>query len=235
MQYAGSQRPDLDNYDGVVFDLFHTLVNLDGAAAPEQTAGDYLGISRTQWKRALFSNAEDRLRGNIAQPGEIIRDIACKIRPTLDARRASHAAQLRIRQFKHALSAVHPHILETVKRLKQRGKALGLISNADKIEASAWRGTEMAAYFDSAIFSCHVGYIKPEKAIYLSSLRDLQISSDRCLFVGDGGNDELAGAKRAGLDTVFSVEFLNDLPAQALQQRRRQADYEIRRIDELID
>ena len=227
-------RPDLDNYDGVVFDLFHTLINLDGAAAPEQTAGEYLGIPRVQWTQALFSEAEDRLRGNISQPDEIIRDIACKIDPTLDTERTRHAAQLRIRQFKRALTNVHPHILETVKRLKQRGKVLGLISNADKIEASAWQGSEMSSYFDSAIFSCHVGYIKPEKAIYLSSLRQLQISSNRCLFIGDGGNDELAGAKRAGLDTVFSVEFLNDLPAQAMQQRRDQADYEIQRIDELI-
>ena len=228
-------KPDLANYDGVVFDLFRTLVNLDSTATPEQTPGEYLGIPRAQWSRALFSDAEDRLRGNITQPSEIIRDIAGKIDPTLDSRRIMHATQLRIRQFEHALSTVQPHILDTVRQLKRLGKTIGLISNADKIEASAWTGAEVSSYFDSAIFSCHVGYIKPEKAIYLSSLEQLAIPSNRCLFIGDGGNDELAGAKHAGLDTVFTVEFLRDAPVQLMQKRRRHADYEIKRIDELID
>lgn len=227
-------KPDLKNYDAVIFDLFHTLISLNNIRASRHRAWDYLEISEQQWRQATFIDAEDRLRGRISKPSEVIRDIVLKIDPTITHDKTEHASQLRLEQFRVALSDIHPHILSTIKELKKKGKALGLISNADHIEVSSWSETEASTYFDSAIFSCNVGYIKPEKQIYQYSLAQLGLSPSRCLFVGDGGNDELAGAKNAGMDTTITLEFLDNPMSETVTYRRTQADYEIHRIDELL-
>lgn len=227
-------KPDLENYDAVIFDLFHTLINLNNNASPQHQVWNYLQISEEQWRRAIFSDAEDRLRGRISHPSEVIRDIAYKIDPTITRDETERASQLRLEQFKVALSDILPHVLSTIKGLKKQGKALGLISNADQIEVSSWTQTEISSYFDSAIFSCDIGYIKPEKQIYMHSLEQLALSPTKCLFVGDGGNDELAGAKNAGMDTTITLEFLGDTMSETVRRRRAQADYEIHCIEELL-
>ncbi|MDJ0957147.1 MAG: HAD family hydrolase [Arenicellales bacterium] len=227
-------KPDLTKYDAVIFDLFHTLISLTNIRASKFLVWDYLEIPEEQWRQATFSDAEDRLRGKISKPTEVIMDIVSKIDPTITPDKTERASQLRLEQFRTALSDIHPHVLSTIKELKQQGKALGLISNADQIEVSGWSQTEASAYFDSAVFSCNVGYIKPEKQIYLHSLTQLGLSPGQCLFVGDGGNDELVGAKNAGMDTAITLEFLDDPMSEPIQRRREQADYEIHRIDELL-
>lgn len=225
---------DLEKYDAVIFDLFHTLISLKNITTAQPKVWDYLQISEEQWRQAIFSNAEDRLRGRISKPSEVIRDIVCKIDPNITRDKTKHASRLRLEQFKAALSDVHPHVLRTIKELKKQGKILGLISNADQTEVSSWEEAEISTYFDSAIFSCNVGYIKPEKQIYLQSLEQLELSSSQCLFIGDGGNDELAGAKNAGMDTTITLEFLGDPMSEPVRRRRTQADYEIYCIDELL-
>lgn len=227
-------KPDLEKYDAVIFDLFHTLISLNNIRASRHRAWDYLEISEEQWRQAIFNDAEDRLRGRISKPSEVIMDIVFKIDPTITLDKTERASQLRLEQFRVALSDIHPHVLKTIRELKRQGKSLGLISNADRIEVSSWAETEASTYFDSAVFSCNVGYIKPERQIYLHSLTQLGLPPSQCLFVGDGGNDELVGAKNAGMDTVITLEFLENPMSESIRRRRVQADYEIHCIDELL-
>lgn len=203
-------------------------------SASDCNAWNYLGITERQWRLALFNNAENRLRGKVTDPKEVIRDIVHKIDPAITHEKTEHASQLRLQQFETALSDIEPNVLETVRELKRQGKALGLISNADQIEVYSWADTEISSYFDSAVFSCHTGYIKPEEEIYLCSLRQLHLHPSRCLFIGDGGNNELAGAKNVGMDTTITLQFLNDPTTVPIQRRRAQADFEIQHIAELL-
>lgn len=161
-------------------------------------------------------------------------DIVSKIDPTITLDKTERVSELRLEQFRTAFADIHPHVLQTIKELREQGKVLGLISNADQIEVSSWSETEASTYFDSAVFSCNVGYIKPEKQIYLHSLAQLGLSPSQCLFVGDGGNDELVGAKNTGIDTAITLEFLDNPTSETTRRRRQQADYEIHSIDELL-
>jgi putative hydrolase of the HAD superfamily len=45
--------------------------------------------------------------------------------------------------------------------------------------------------------------MKPEPDIYLRTARALEVEPERCLYVGDGANDELAGAARVGMTPVL--------------------------------
>ena len=226
-------KPDLANYDAVIFDLFHTLIGLDGSTSLE-TAWEFLQIPEQTWRRALFSGAEDRLRGRISDPVDVIRNIVYKLDADIAGDKIEHASGLRLRQFETALSDIQPNILQTMSTLKARGKLLGVISNADKIEISSWPDTEISACIDSAVFSCEVGYIKPEKEIYLATLRNLGLAPGRCLFVGDGGDNELAGARDVGIDAAITFEFIGDRSSDHVINRRTQATYEIDRISDLV-
>ena len=47
--------------------------------------------------------------------------------------------------------------------------------------------------------------LKPDPAIYLRTASALGVEPSDCLFVGDGANDELAGAERVGMTPVLFV------------------------------
>ena len=227
-------KPDISKYDAVIFDLFHTLVGLTNVVAPALRAWEYLGIAEQRWRNALFNNAENRLRGKVTDPNEVIRDIVCKIDPTITHEKTERASRLRLQQFESVLSRIDSQVLDVIRELKKQGKALGLISNADRIEVHSWSRSEISAYFDSAVFSCHTGYVKPEREIYTHSLSQLNLHSGQCLFIGDGGNNELEGAKNVGMDTAITLQFSDDPTAASVLRRRAQADFEIRHISDLL-
>ena len=47
--------------------------------------------------------------------------------------------------------------------------------------------------------------MKPEPEIYLRTAEALGVEPADCFFVGDGANDELAGAARVGMTPVLFV------------------------------
>ena len=84
------------------------------------------------------------------------------------------------------------------------------------------------------MFSCTVGFVKPEKEIYMAVLENLGVPAQRCLFVGDGGNDELAGARSVGMHSAITLEFVSEPESKAVRRMRAQADFEITHIGELL-
>jgi putative hydrolase of the HAD superfamily len=61
----------------------------------------------------------------------------------------------------------------------------------------------LAALIDVAAFSCSVGMAKPDQRIYLSACEALSVAPAECVYVGDGGDDELQGALEVGMTPVL--------------------------------
>jgi putative hydrolase of the HAD superfamily len=61
----------------------------------------------------------------------------------------------------------------------------------------------------------------------------LQVTSEDCIFVGDGGSDELYGAKKAGMKTIFT-EYIERKSEDKIEQIRKYTDYHINSFDELL-
>ena len=100
------------------------------------------------------------------------------------------------------------------------------------------------------MFSCDVGLSKPDPRIYEIACERLGVEPGDCLFVGDGANDELPGAERAGMAAIQlrapgealtpdgeawmgrSVEHLSDLlelPLAGVQSEAREQFEELGR------
>ncbi|HEU5065406.1 MAG TPA: HAD-IA family hydrolase, partial [Gaiellaceae bacterium] len=102
---------------------------------------------------------------------------------------------------KHSLKP-RPDALEILAELRRRGHRLGLISVCSQDVPHVWDETPLAGALDELIFSCDVGVSKPDPRIYEVACERLSVRPADCLFVGDGANDELPGAERAGMTAL---------------------------------
>jgi putative hydrolase of the HAD superfamily len=88
--------------------------------------------------------------------------------------------------------------------------------------------------FDTAVFSCHVGYAKPEREIYEIALKRLSLAPADAVLVADGAMDELKGAKSVGLSTIMVTGLVKHLPPQSMEKRRQYADFVIESLGDLV-
>lgn len=222
------------NIQAVVFDLFHTLTGPEPGWSPLPWTSDVLGIDRGRWNDLLLTRSRWRLAGEETDACTIVRKLAHEIDPTIPEERIQEATRVRIQRFQDSLARIPSENVETLRHLKAAGLRLGLISNADVMEAAPWPACALAGLFDVEVFSCAVGLVKPEPAIYAHCIEALGVSPASCLFVGDGGSNELEGAKAAGMSTVFVSGVIATLWPEPIAERRAISDHHIQRIPELL-
>lgn len=218
----------------VIFDLFYTLTALDSASPARPKTPDILGVPSELWTQQLIATATDRFAGKFQDPLDITRRLAHAIDPGVPEAKIREATAYRLERFRRALVNIPEASLGTLKALRARGKARGLISNADVAEKAGWADSPLAGLFDSVVFSCDVGCVKPEREIYERSMRDLGRAPGECLFVGDGGSQELRGAREAGLSTVMITGHISGVIPDKIAERREYADFVIQTLDQLV-
>ena len=88
--------------------------------------------------------------------------------------------------------------------------------------------------FEAEIFSCAVGCVKPEPAIYEKCLEAIALPACDCLFVGDGGSNELSGAKAVGLSTVLVSGVIAGLWPDRVPPRLAICDHHVERVPDVL-
>lgn len=224
----------LDLYRAVVFDLFHTLTSVTALRVPGKGTSKVLGVSREDWNEQLLRFSQDRLRGKMTDPFRIMEQMAHNIDPNIPNHVIEEAVRNRIERFEYALINVEPQTIDTLKKLKQMGKLLGLVSNADVNEISGWQKSPLKSFFDVVVFSCRVGFVKPEPEIYAIAVSELNVKPEDVLYVGDGGSDELRGAKDMGMTTVLTKHVIKEFWPERIVRAREHADFEIDGIADLL-
>lgn len=220
---------------GVIFDLFQTLTGLESERSDLPATSEVLGVDRGAWDQILTLRSRWRLAGGERDPYRIVRRMAHEIDPTIADERIREAAEMRVSRFRHSLMSVPKANVEALKQLREDGLRLGLISNADTMEIAAWTDCPLAGLFDVEVFSCEVGLVKPEPAIYRRCLEALALEAGECLFVGDGGSNELLGARQAGLRTVFVSGVIAGFWPERIPQRLGTTDHHIEWLPQILD
>jgi putative hydrolase of the HAD superfamily len=93
-------------------------------------------------------------------------------------------------------------VVETITALRGRGLKIGLITVCSEDVPLLWEETQFHGLFDAEVFSATCGLRKPDPRIYGLALDQLGVKPEEAVFVGDGANDELAGAERVGMTAV---------------------------------
>ena len=217
----------------VFFDLFFTLADLEYQKENEFTL---LGITRQQWEASAENPTTYNLRatGGVSTETEMLLSMVAGLPFTVTDSQLEMLVEIRNDRMKKALTEIHPDILFTLKQLKEKGFKLCLISNADIIDKKYWDISPLAQLFDDVLFSCDVGMVKPDKKIYQLAMERMDATADKCFFIGDGGSNELYGAKYCGISTILT-EFLTVKDTATRDKILKSADYVISDFKEIID
>ncbi len=213
--------------EAVIFDLFHTLTSVESSQAPGRLTCDILQVDREEWLDQLLLFSHERLTGEWEDPFLIISKLARALNPSISEALIREAANERLGRFKHALRFVPQKNIAVIRELRSQGKKVALCSNADKAEIVGWPESPLNGLFDTAVFSCEVGCVKPERAIYAKVCADLDIKPEACIFVGDGGSHELRGAREMNMTTVMTIEIIRGLWADRIELNKADADFVI--------
>ena len=179
----------------IYFDLFFTLII--PAYEKANNEFDILGLSMSEWERYAENDAlyRERALGHVKSEMEIINKIVDTIPFSISEIQREKVLAARENRMKKALQNVPKDILEILAQLKAKNVKLGLVSNADMIDCKYWKQSMLFPFFDDTVFSCDVGFLKPDRHIYELAMQHLNVLPGESLFVGDGGSEELYGAK----------------------------------------
>ena len=96
-------------------------------------------------------------------------------------------------------------MIELVQKLKEEGKKLAIVSNAD-IRSSAIRIRELGlkSCFDLIVTPETFGVKKPDIQVYLKTLELLGVSPNRAVMIGDTASRDVIPAREAGLAAIHA-------------------------------
>jgi putative hydrolase of the HAD superfamily len=179
----------------VIFDLWDTLVDFDPVAgrAYQDRVAALLGRDPDEFAALWFEGRAQRESGTL-------REYLLEIGAPEDL--VDELVTLR-RDSTRNLLVPRPGALETLGELRARGRRVGLITVCSEDVPDVWSETPFADLFEATVFSCSVGMRKPDPRIYRLACAELGVEPAEAMFVGDGANDELAGAERVGMQAVL--------------------------------
>ena len=206
-------------YTDLVFDLYGTLVDIhteENELVWEKTAlyfGFYGASYTAQELKTAFRKAMQQREAKAGQSYECFPDIPFELvmaelfedaGVTENAAALGiHAAQLfRISSIEYI--HLYPYVQEALGALRQKGYRLWLLSNAQHVFTAyelqhLGLGTQMDGIYLSSDYGCR----KPDVRFYNALLREQKLNPEKCLMIGNDRETDIAGAKAAGMATLF--------------------------------
>jgi putative hydrolase of the HAD superfamily len=175
----------------VIFDLWETLIDWDGelAARMLKQVEARVGVGFERRWHGVTDRYERPIRAALADAGvspSVMEDV-CALR--LD--------------YHRRVVVPRPGAVETLRTLRRLGVLVGLITVCTEDVEVLWPESEFAGLFDAEVFSSKEGLSKPDPRIYGLCCERLGVEPQDAVFVGDGANDELAGARRVGMEAIL--------------------------------
>ncbi len=93
--------------------------------------------------------------------------------------------------------------VEVLREARDRGCAVGLVSNWDSRLRGLLEGLGLIGYFDAIVISCEIGVEKPHPAIFHAALREMGVRPEETVHIGDSYRDDVIGARRAGISPIW--------------------------------
>ena len=180
----------------VVFDLFDTLVDYDDSRTREfsSSVAELCGRDPEEFH-------DDWLEGRPARETGPMAPYLASL--GIEESAMQNFLELRREWTRGILASPRPGVVDTLTELRRRGIRTGLITVCSEDVVDVWDESRFAGLFGAEVFSSSCGLRKPDPRIYRLALDQLGVAPPEALFVGDGANDELAGAERVGMRAVL--------------------------------
>ena len=125
-----------------------------------------------------------------------------------------------------------PDAIPLLDALRGFGIASAIVSNGPFAMACLPEKLHLTERGIPFILSCEVGAAKPDPEPYQRALERLGLNASECLFVGDGNDHELDGARKVSLRTV-KIVLQEPAPYARLANQSLDWDFEVNSLAEL--
>lgn len=198
----------------VIFDMYETLITHYHSPLyfGTQMAMD-AGVPLNNFQSLWHHTEEDRTIGKLTFEEVItmiLRENNCYSEELL-----KKIVDKRIEAKEECFRHLHTEIIPMLQTLKERGLKVGLISNCFSEEADVIRRSELMKYFDSVFLSYEQGVQKPNEEIYERCMEALAVKAEECIYIGDGGSNELQAARKLGMKAMQAVWYLQEGTTQS--------------------
>lgn len=186
----------------IIFDLYGTLIYEPPFDRCLPVLAATIGVDLADYLKARQQTISDAMVGRLptaeARAAAILSLLG---RPGHDGL-ARQLAEIE-RQHRWAGVQLYPATIPTLRLLRERGYRIGLVSDCTSLMGRPIpERLGLLPLLDAVVLSCEVGVAKPAPAIYDLAIARLGVAPERCVYVGDGGSDELRGAQARGMATV---------------------------------
>lgn len=206
-------------YSDLIFDLYGTLVDIhteENAEVWEKTAIFFGFYGASYTPDQLHRSFREIMAAREAREGQsyecfpdipfeqVMAELFRKKGVLENARQLGvQAAQLfRICSIEYI--RVYSYAKEALARLREKGYRLWLLSNAQQVfTAYELRHLGLWDAFDGVLLSSDYLCRKPDLRFFQALLEGKGLEKSRCLMIGNDRHTDIAGAKNAGLDTLY--------------------------------
>ncbi len=221
----------------VMFDLIDTLtvcVHREYKANHRSYAKD-LQVDRDRFDKVWEDSRAFAQRGGFKNTQErmawVIRELGLQPSPALIAKFAEREEQYWVQNVKWL-----PDARVVLQKLRTKGIKMAILANGPSALKGLDRSLGLSKLVDTYLLSCDSSFLKPEKEFYFDALNHLGIrreEASHCLFVGDGTDKELNGARECGL---YAVRLKQDRPPyMTWENESTDWDYEVNHLKELLE
>ena len=193
-------------YSAVIFDMFGTIIpDIDGSPYREiaRRMADALSVPQDDFVEMWFSLSYERNAGIFETVQDNIRYICEKLEWPADVADITRAHEIRYEFVQKTMLSPRDGAPETIRKLKESGLKVGLLSDCSPTEPVIWRDTLFVPLFDATVFSALANCKKPDPRIFEMAVEALGVEPADCVYVGNGGSNELEGAFKAGMLPVL--------------------------------
>ena len=206
-------------YTDLIFDLYGTLVDIhteEDDTVWEKTAlyFGYYGAHYTGSElKEAFGAAMAARKAKAGQTYECFPDLPMEpvfaqlfrdkgVEENADALGLNAAQMFRISSADYI--RLYPHVTDALVALREKGYKLWLLSNAQRVfTAFELNHLGLAPYFDGIYISSDYGCRKPDIRFFNALIQEQKLDIGNCLMIGNDLDTDIAGAKNAGLDTLY--------------------------------
>jgi putative hydrolase of the HAD superfamily len=216
-------------FDAAIFDFFGTLVyNRPWGNEMNRVVADTLGAPVDDFLREWARTGKARTLGAYDSIEQNVQQVCKALGVQITDEQAKRAAEIRLDYTRRNLIPKEG-ALDLLGRLHEMRYKLGLLSNCTPEVPVVWREMVFAPLFDDAVFSCAIHIAKPRPEAFELAGRGVETAPERCMYVADNADEELEGAKAAGM---FAVRLL---PAEGEWTPRGAELWEGPCVEKLLD
>lgn len=201
---TGAMEPPLPQPTrGVLFDLMDTLAYLDPDVyrAEKLHMAKILRVSLERFLSAWEASRKNASTGVFGTTEDRIRWVARTLAMELSDDECHNLAQREDAMWRTRVELIEG-AYSLLARLRATGMKVAVVSNGPVAMRSLRDHLGLGSLVDVTLFSHAVGVLKPDPGIYSRALDDLGLAASCCVYVGDGNDHELDGARAVGLYTI---------------------------------